>query len=405
MMRPVAWRRMETTALFLVLLLLSARLLISATYQHTLQSPKSPLLYHAGTLAFNYFDFGFVRRGLGGSIVHLIGGEMLGATAIFHMLSAAAVSAVACLFVTRLEPPRRRATFVVLLVAIVMRWAEDAGRTDLAVAALVGSAAMALRSGRPVVATSLVAVGLCIHETSFVYGIPLLAGLAFEHRLWRSLSRRAIVCAIAVPVAALGLYLLLDRLPHADAGTMVDTVRSRLPRTDEVDWAIYYAISGGRGVSTSLCQNARDPSYPMHVGGGLLVIALFVAVTGMRGPTLWRAILVSVPSFLFLSHVANDISRWSGLAAMNVWWFAACSGDERAGVNWRWRPVAAIAAILLIHPKVYPVEYAIYVPTPVLERLAQRLLGAPRTPSVSAALAICDPGWREYLERQRAAAR
>ena len=48
MMRPVAWRRMETTALFLVLLLLSARLLISATYQHTLQSPKSPLLYHAG---------------------------------------------------------------------------------------------------------------------------------------------------------------------------------------------------------------------------------------------------------------------------------------------------------------------------------------------------------------------
>jgi len=93
MMRPVAWRRMETTALFLVLLLLSARLLISATYQHTLQSPKSPLLYHAGTLAFNYFDFGFVRRGLGGSIVHLIGGEMLRATAIFHMLSAVAVSA------------------------------------------------------------------------------------------------------------------------------------------------------------------------------------------------------------------------------------------------------------------------------------------------------------------------
>ena len=233
----------------------------------------------------------------------------------------------------------------------------------------------------------------------------MLAGLAFEHRLWRSLSRRAIVCAIAVPVVALGLYLLLDRLPHAGAGTMVDTVRSRLPRTDEVDWAIYYAISGGRGVSTSLCQNAHDPSYAMHVGGGLLLIALFIGLTGMRGPTLWRAILVSVPSFLFLSHVANDISRWSGLAAMNVWWFAACSGDERAGVNWRWRPVAAIAAILLIHPKVYPVEYAIYVPTPVLERLAQRLLSAPRTPSVSAALAICDPGWREYLDRQRAVAR
>src|SRR4051812_41671125 len=124
MTHSVAWRRVETTAVFLVLLLLSARLLISATYQHTLQSPRSPLLYHAGTLAFNYFDFGFVRRGLGGSIVHLIGGTVLRATAIFNMLSAAAVSAVACLLLTRLEPPARRATFVVLLMAIVMRWAE-----------------------------------------------------------------------------------------------------------------------------------------------------------------------------------------------------------------------------------------------------------------------------------------
>lgn len=404
-MRPVAWRRIETTALFIVLLLLSARLLISAGYQHTLLSARSPLLYHAGTLAFNYFDFGFVRRGLGGSVVHLIGGDLLRATAIFHMLSAAAVSAVACVLLGRMEPAARRATFVVLLVAIVMRWAEDAGRTDLAVAALAGAAAMALRSGRPIVATSLVSVGLCIHETSFVYGIPLLAGLALEHRVWRSLSRRAIVCAIAVPAAVLGLYLLLDRLPHADAGTMIDTVRSRLPRTDEVEWAIYYAVSGGRGVSTSLCQNAHDPTYLMHVAGGLLVIAFFIGVTGLRGAALWKAVLVSVPSFLFLAYVANDMSRWATLAAFNVWLFAACRDDARAVVHRRWRPVAAVAAIFLIHPKVYPVEYPIYVPTPVLERLAQRLLGAPRTPSVAAALRICDPGWRDYLEGQRTVAR
>ena len=66
-----------------------------------------------------------------------------------------------------------------------------------------------------------------------------------------------------------------------------------------------------------------------------------------------------------------------------------CMLDRRA------RRVAAIRRVF--HREVMP--------TPVLERLAQRLLGAPLTPSVSAALAICDPGWREYLERQRAAAR
>ena len=103
--------------------------------------PYSPLLYQAATLGFNYFELGAVRRGLGGSIVHLLSRDILLATVYFHLLAAAAVAAGATLVFARLTAPlATRLAFVFVALAIMLRWAEDAGRTDMAVAALLAFA-------------------------------------------------------------------------------------------------------------------------------------------------------------------------------------------------------------------------------------------------------------------------
>ena len=241
------------------------------------------------------------------------------------MLAAAAVAGAACALFARLaRPVPERAAFALLLVALMMRWAEDPGRTDIAVAALLGVAALAILAGRPLAAALAVAVGLFVHETGFVFGLPLLAGLWLDQGRWRAIGRRAALGVGAVLALALLLYLAFDRLPRADARTMVDVVRSHFPPHEYVDWAIYFAVGGARGVQTSLCQNAGDPTYALHVGGGLLVIGLFIAILKRRGTPGWpAALLVSVPPFLFLSVVANDVSRWAVLAAFNVWLLSA----------------------------------------------------------------------------------
>ena len=69
--RLVAW------GFFVLLVALSTRLMASAVRRGVLLTEESPLLYHAATLGFNYFDFGFVRRGLAGSIVSLLGPDRL----------------------------------------------------------------------------------------------------------------------------------------------------------------------------------------------------------------------------------------------------------------------------------------------------------------------------------------
>src|SRR4029077_11369122 len=55
--------RLAAWGFFVLLVALSTPLMASAVRRGVLLTDESPLLYHAATLAFNYFDFGSVRRG------------------------------------------------------------------------------------------------------------------------------------------------------------------------------------------------------------------------------------------------------------------------------------------------------------------------------------------------------
>ncbi|MEO9190556.1 MAG: hypothetical protein ABI224_11250 [Acetobacteraceae bacterium] len=397
-----------------MLIALSTRLLASAIRRNVLLTDESPLLYHAATLGFNYFDFGFVRRGLAGSVVYLLGPDRLLGTAVFYVLCAASVAAGAATVFLHL---RLRAgaqwIYVLLFVALMLRWAEDPGRTDLAVAALLIGAALAVQAGRLVLACVCVGVSLSVHETGLVFGMSLLAALLFDNARWRQVPRRTAAKGLAVLASFVTLYLLLGLLPHADVPTMVSVVRSHFPTHEYVDWAIYFAVSGSRGVRTSICQNLGDPTYLLHLASGLFVVAIFIALLRHRGrPSLPALLLAAVPPFLFLSALANDLSRWMVLAALNVWLVAAVGEGDRGSADpdaddprpGRWNVVRIVAALLmtpLVHPKTWPIDDPIFSPAPVIDHAVQAL-GGPSTPRFRAALARCDAGWRSVLERGRA---
>ena len=400
--------RLAAWGFFVLLVALSARLLASATWRGVLLTEESPLLYHAAAIGFSYFDVGFVRRGLAGSVVSLLGPDRLLGTAIFHVLCAAAVAGGAAILFLRLRlPAGARWVYVLLFVALMLRWAEDPGRTDLTVAALLVAAVLALQAKQLVLSCLCLGLSLGVHETGLVYGASLLAALLLDGARWRQVPRRAAAAGLLVLAAFVALYLLLGMLPHADVPTMVSVVRSRFPTNEYVDWAIYFAVSGSRGVRTSICQNLGDPTYPLHVAQGLGVIAIFIALLRNRAkPSLPVALLAAVPPFLFMCAVANDLSRWTMLAALNVWLLSAAgacdpAGDADAAVRRPWRQAAlrigaAMLVIPLIHPKTWRIQDPIFSPSPVIDHALQEL-GGPRTPRFRAALARCDPDWRSAL--------
>jgi len=396
-------RRRFAVLLFAILVLLSTRLIGSALKADNLLTADSPILYHAAVLGFNYVDFGFVRRGLAGTLLWPFGSRLLLGAAVFHMVSAALLAAVACRYQAGLRRPwSLTLVYALVIVALTMRWAEDAGRTDLLVAALIGLAAMALIAGRVVPAFACLGVGLAVHETAYLFGVPMLAGVWLAGRISRPIPARSWAAGAAVIVATLAIYSALDHLPHADRQTMVDTVRSRLPRHEYVDWAIYFAVAGGRGVRMAICQNAGDPAFAVHLFCGLAAIALCALVLKERSGPSWPALLiVSVPPVLFLSVVANDMSRWTVFGAFNIWLLAAAHAHQPHSTPLSATSLVArlaVAALLipLIHPRTWRILDPIFAPMPAVERLVTTL-GGPRTPRFATAIERCDPSWRQVL--------
>ena len=263
MRRPSGLRALLALGFFIAFVLLTMRAVLKASWLGYAFRLDSPYLYCAALLGFDYADFGFVRRGLAGSVLGLFSRDLLLNAVVLHLVSAAALSAAIVRFLVPLRRPLMlKAAFVAAVAALLLRWGEDPGRTDMVVAALVGLAAALFLAQRFVLAMVALTVGLALHETTYIFGLPLLAALALDRG---ALPRRAWAGVLGVLLATLAGYFLLELLPRADTRTMVDTVRSRLPPDGRVVWAIYLAASGGRGVREAICQNSIDPAYAIHV--------------------------------------------------------------------------------------------------------------------------------------------
>ena len=200
-------------------------------------------LYNRAVLGFNYFELGAIRRGLAGSIVYLLSPDILvGSTAFFYLSAFAVCVATALLFARlKLAWPQRLA-FLIAMAAIMLRWAEDIGRTDMAIAALLAAATLAAMRAKFLAAVLFVCIGLFIHELSFIFGIPLIGALMADGRLEKvgRNEKWAIVLAIAVTAS---LYVAVIAFPSVDMPTMVRVVQSKFEPSDPVDWAIFIAVS------------------------------------------------------------------------------------------------------------------------------------------------------------------
>jgi hypothetical protein len=389
--------------LFLVLVTTACRVLLKDTWHGMALVDQILLLWPAATLGFNYPEFGFVKRGLGGTIVHFTGLSQLAGTVVFHVISAAVLAGVACRFLLAMAGPlRARVPHLLVLLVFMLFWAEDPGRTDMAIAALVAFAAMAILRGRPVVAALILALALAMHENGFIFGIPLVAMLLFEHRGPATLPRRSLVAGALVLLATTVFYLLMDRLPHADTGMMAASIQSRLPRHYLVDWAIYFAVTGTRGVRTAVCHNiAMGGMYLVHIASGVLEIVFVTCILAPRNYRAWlRAFAVSLPPYLFLCLVATDLARWATLASFNVWLSTACEPVGNRGARPQRMPVTLLlVATLLVftHPRrPFKITLPVFSPSPPIEVLAMKL-GVHETVRLQDLDPPCDPTWRDVL--------
>jgi hypothetical protein len=368
--------------------------------------------YRAATLAFNYIDLGAIRRGLGGTLLRLVGLEPTFGLAVFHGASTVfAAAVIAVLTGRRSTTGGFRLLSVIGLAALFLFWGADAGRTDVVLAGLLGLATL-LAWRRPVLAAACLVVALGFHEMGLIYGVPLAAALWLDRR-WQvqgeladpgAPSRRAQAGALVMVAAAAVCQLLVDHLPHADAGEVARWYWSLIPLSEYAEWPLYFFVAGTRGIEVAMCQNLTlDPNYKLHVVSGVGVIAAVVWIFDHRSRRGWQApLLAAVLPYLFLSAVAIDLSRWSAFAALNAWFVCAARPPGDAGEPRRWSLVARglllCALIVVASPRhLVPVGHATFSPAPLIDRLSWKFTGPRHSPSIAIGLQRCDPTWRDLL--------
>jgi hypothetical protein len=390
---------------FAALLLAASRLLIKEARGGWRLTETWNLLYQSATIAFNYVEFGFVRRGLSGTLIYLSGLPQVAGTVAFHLLSAACLAAAGCWLIRQSRQSAAvQAVHAGVLMVLMMCWGEDAGRTDMAVAALLAGSVLGLQARRPVLAALALITALAVHENGFIFGVPMLGVLLLTRRLPVQ-PKRGLTVALTLLAAVAMAYAFFDRFPRASNAEISAAIHSKLPNHLLVDWAIYYALGGVRGVSTSICQNLSNPNYPLFLVAGLLVIGTAIAaLAGRKWSVWWPSLLAALPPFIFLYLAANDMARWTALACFNAWLVSiAAPAQPLPGRSRSWLLVhLGVVAVLLVlaHPR-WPLKVAVpvYSPSPLIEALSIRL-GGPVTPNVGVVIDRCDPGWRSVLDQR-----
>jgi hypothetical protein len=354
--------------------------------------------YYLATLAINYFDFGAVHRGLAGSISYLSGLDLPMALVLFYVATTVAFIAEATWIVARrdwanqLDPVR----FVLVLVAIVGLWAKDAGRTDALIAMLLAPAAAAALYGRLVITSALITIGLFAHETSFIYGIPLVVAVLLSQSRLKLLLTPQGAFAAALLLCGTALYASLPHLPHANVAQIVASVGRKVGVHPDSEKALFFTLGGERGLRAAMCMNSFDANFLLHGLTALVMIAICVFVLAGTEPRLWApCLLAALPPFVLLWIIALDNARWITLSIVNIWLVCALAkrGESRFGYV---RLAFAAALVLLNAPIPAGYNHGIFATSPVVDAIAGELSHASR-PDVYLSFEHCDPDWRSVL--------
>jgi hypothetical protein len=343
--------------------------------------------YAAGQNQLTWFNTGFARRELQGTIQAFLSADPMIATAEFHLLTFPALAAVVIWLLARRGVSLQAFAIGAVSTAVLVRVGWDVGRSDPIVMLLGLSALWAVRNGRWAVAAAALGVSLTFHESGLIFLGPLCAAAAWESGSWRNWRSRSAALGAVVLGLALLAYLISART-QLDPVALDAQIHSKFPNPVMPDIAVYWNASGVRGLKVAQCVAAMDPNYWINVASGCALLT-FAAVT-LR-PQRWRSTLAATMlPYLALDCIAIDVGRW---AVFGVFGIAALALADPEPMQPR---RGTITALLILPLMVMPIAWRWFAaPVPLVDFTMQNV--SYQTLGPVPQMYECDPNWRRYL--------
>lgn len=365
-------------------------------------------LYNRTVISTSYFDDGFVRRGLAGTIIHLWPVDWTTGAVLFTLASVVWLAVPLTVMLHRIGRHPYPARTILLAVVIVASpqtfagWASDIARTDMFAAGFVAWAAVAMIGLRFRLAIIAILAGTLVHEVALVFGGALLTALfgtlAGSGRITR---RSAIAHLCALVVSALAIAVLQSWFTASPMVIARHMMASGLAVSDPGQLqtkaiATYMQVAGSRGLRTAMCFNARGgASYALWALANLIVLAVYVPILGLRRHLLAFSVACILPAALLL-FVANDAGRWIQLGVLNGWLLAA--------VLYHWHPAGrpsrkAVAMAILSFLALLPFGIAKLDRANALPPYVVQAVLTGKGESFEEMVGHCDPRWTDLLPK------
>lgn len=299
-------------------------------------------------LQVNYFEHGYLRRGLVGTLFHALGIEDVQfAGWLFSLSSILSFLAILGVSTASLEPERRKLLHLLFLMLIfgpsgVSQFVSTAGQIDHILLPLSAVAALAGCNGRLLLSITVFLVMYQVHELSVIAFLPILIACNFIGSRHRS---RIYKFGISIPICWRSIfYFALASFVSVTLtlayGDSPEAVRS------------FSGLNETRALYGEMVWGGNSPVHPVSWRGMssallityYIVLILFIVTYWKNVPRSLSWISAAAVSCLLLNLVGVDAGRWAAIATWTV--MVSIVATEAAGRR-----------MLLKHPVSKPVTY------------------------------------------------
>lgn len=272
----------------------------------------------------NYVDFGFVKRGMVGTLLQATGGAP-GVWLVRYIAlgMGIAVCFLASRFLSALKKPAGNAGFFLLAAFILFNPATfanmgyDLGRFDqLLITCSLGTLYF-ISKNNPWPAAIISVLALLIHELYILVFFPILLYVAVFH----SGFGRKQVLALVLPVAAAALLLFLFGKIEGQSVEQIAETFAAVEGFNFSNYGIIWKRTLESNIRYTLSYISRYESHiilKLSVGAlYTLLVYLLLAMITTYNKLDWRGFVVILAASLPLFFIAIDYSRWYALIIIN----------------------------------------------------------------------------------------
>jgi len=286
-------------------------------------------LWMLSHFAVDYQSFGFVKRGLVGSLIDVSPDPAaVGRVAWLSLAMLTAVLVASVAFVRDTRAPLVLVAAFAVSPGTFQNFAFDVGRFDQIGAVLGLLSILALRRGIPAVAPIAVLLGVLIHEAFAVLFLPLIVAVAFVEARGRVAPWLAPAFAGGVATAAVLLFGAAE--PEAIAEFFAKMGPFYYPPriwVSPLGESVVYA--SGHLLHPDTLWRSVLPS----VGFVAIHVAILGRMIGRAAPDArWLMIPALAPMALVM--VGIDIPRWSALSVFNLFTVALLAVRDPSRLAW-----------------------------------------------------------------------